>query len=50
MWEIDEDDVVRYRCHVGHAYTSDLISLALDESLRRALASAARKLQQDSSS
>jgi two-component system, chemotaxis family, protein-glutamate methylesterase/glutaminase len=21
MWEIDEGDVVRYRCHVGHAYT-----------------------------
>src|SRR5262249_4594227 len=41
MWEIDEDDVIRYRCHVGHAYTADLMSLALDESLRRALASAA---------
>src|SRR5262249_56625422 len=41
MWEIDEGDVVRYRCHVGHAYTSDLMSLALDESLRPAPASAA---------
>jgi two-component system chemotaxis response regulator CheB len=46
MWEIDEGDVVRYRCHVGHAYTADLMSLALDESLRRALASARRALDE----
>src|SRR5579871_853404 len=46
MWEIDEGDVVRYRCHVGHAYTADLMSLALDENLRRALASAARTLDE----
>ena len=46
MWEIDEGNVVRYRCHVGHAYTSDLMSLALDEGLRRALASAARALDE----
>jgi two-component system chemotaxis response regulator CheB len=46
MWEIDEGDVVRYRCHVGHAYTSDLMSLALDDSLQRALGSAARALDE----
>src|SRR5690242_17173476 len=46
MWEIDEAEVVRYRCHVGHAYTSDLMSLALDDSLRRALATAARALDE----
>jgi two-component system chemotaxis response regulator CheB len=46
MWEIDEGDVVRYRCHVGHAYTSDLMSLALDDGLRRALGSAARALDE----
>jgi two-component system chemotaxis response regulator CheB len=46
MWEIDEGDVVRFRCHVGHAYTADLMSLALDETLRRALASAARALDE----
>ena len=46
MWEIDEADVMRYRCHVGHAYTAELMSLALDESLRRALASAARALDE----
>lgn len=23
MWEIDESELVRYRCHVGHAYTAE---------------------------
>jgi two-component system chemotaxis response regulator CheB len=45
MWEIDEGDLTRFRCHVGHAYTAELMSLALDESLRRALASAQRALE-----
>ena len=46
MWEIDEGELVRFRCHVGHAYTAELMSLALDENLRRALASALRALEE----
>ncbi len=46
MWEIDEGALVRYRCHVGHAYTAELMTLALDENLRRALASALRALEE----
>jgi two-component system, chemotaxis family, protein-glutamate methylesterase/glutaminase len=46
MWEIDEEELVRYRCHVGHTYTAEVMSLALDESLRRALASALRALEE----
>jgi len=46
MWEIDEDELSRFRCHVGHAYTAEMMSLALDESLRRALASAERALEE----
>lgn len=46
MWEIDEGDLVRYRCHVGHDYTRRLMSLALDESLYRALAAALRALEE----
>ena len=42
MWEIDEDDLIRFRCHTGHAYTAELMSFALDDSLRRALATARR--------
>jgi two-component system chemotaxis response regulator CheB len=46
MWEIDEGELVRFRCHVGHTYTAELMSLALDESLRRALASAQRAFEE----
>ncbi len=46
MWEIDEGDLVRFRCHVGHAYTAERMSLAIDEGLRRALASALRALEE----
>src|SRR5262245_27394919 len=35
MWEIGEEDLVRYRCHVGHAYTDRKMSTALDDNLRR---------------
>ena len=46
MWEIDEGELVRYRCHVGHTYTADRMNLALDENLRRALGSALRALEE----
>jgi two-component system, chemotaxis family, protein-glutamate methylesterase/glutaminase len=46
MWEIKEGDLIRYRCHVGHAYTAELMSLALDETLRRALNSGLRALDE----
>jgi len=46
MWEIEEDDLARYRCHVGHAYTDGTMTLALEENLRRALASALRALEE----
>lgn len=46
MWEIDEGQLSRFRCHVGHAYTAEMLSLALDENLHRALASAERALEE----
>jgi two-component system, chemotaxis family, protein-glutamate methylesterase/glutaminase len=46
MWEIDDNGLLRYRCHVGHAYTAELLSLALDENLTRALGSALRALDE----
>jgi two-component system chemotaxis response regulator CheB len=42
MWEMEDGDVMRFRCHVGHAYTAGLMNFAVDESLRRALTSARR--------
>jgi two-component system chemotaxis response regulator CheB len=46
MWEIDDGELVRYRCHVGHAYSDELMSLALDENLRHAFGSALRTLDE----
>jgi len=46
MWEIEEDGLVRYRCHVGHAFAADVMSVALDENVRRALATALRALEE----
>jgi two-component system, chemotaxis family, protein-glutamate methylesterase/glutaminase len=46
MWEIDEGELIRYRCHVGHAYTAEVMSLAVDDGLRRALATALRALEE----
>src|SRR5262245_28026943 len=46
MWEIDDDDLSHYRCHTGHAYGADMMALALDENVRRALASALRALEE----
>jgi two-component system, chemotaxis family, protein-glutamate methylesterase/glutaminase len=46
MWEIEEGDLVRYRCHLGHAYSAELMSIALDENLRSALGSALRALEE----
>ena len=45
MWATEEGRLVRFRCHVGHAYTHALMSLALDENLYRALATALRTLE-----
>jgi two-component system, chemotaxis family, protein-glutamate methylesterase/glutaminase len=46
MWEIDEGDLIHFRCHVGHTFTAELMSLALDDSLRRALGAAQRALEE----
>lgn len=42
MWEIAEGDLARFRCHIGHAYTAELMSLAQDSKLREAFAAARR--------
>jgi two-component system, chemotaxis family, protein-glutamate methylesterase/glutaminase len=46
MWEIDEGDLTRFRCHVGHTYVAERLTFALDENLRRALGSALRALEE----
>ncbi len=45
LWEITEGDVLRYRCHVGHAYTAETFSLEQAASVERALWIALRALE-----
>jgi two-component system chemotaxis response regulator CheB len=46
MWEIDEGKLTRYRCHLGHAYSSEVMGIAIEESLRHALGSGLRALEE----
>jgi two-component system chemotaxis response regulator CheB len=46
MWEIRDGKDLRYRCHVGHAYSAELMDLAVEEGLRRALGSSQRALEE----
>ncbi len=45
MWEFDDGQAAHYRCHVGHAYASEVLSAALEENVLRALAVAQRTLE-----
>jgi two-component system, chemotaxis family, protein-glutamate methylesterase/glutaminase len=46
MWEFEEDGIKRYRCHIGHAFSTDLVNVALEESVSRALAVALRSFDE----
>jgi two-component system chemotaxis response regulator CheB len=46
LWEIKEGDLVRYRCHVGHAFTLEALDAEQATELDRALTSALRALNE----
>ena len=46
MWEIDEGELTRFRCHQGHAYSAEVMGIAVEESVRRALGSGLRALEE----
>jgi two-component system chemotaxis response regulator CheB len=46
LWEVKDDQLVRYRCRVGHAYSADSLLVDQGETAERALWSAARALQE----
>jgi len=46
LWELEDGDLVRFRCHVGHAYSLESIAVAQDEALDQALFSAIRALRE----
>lgn len=46
LWEVAQGDELRYRCHTGHAFTAELVNIALEDSLSRALAVALRSFEE----
>jgi two-component system, chemotaxis family, protein-glutamate methylesterase/glutaminase len=46
LWEIDDKELLRYRCHVGHAFSSESLSEGQAEMLEIALWSAVRALEE----
>jgi two-component system chemotaxis response regulator CheB len=46
LWELQESSLLRYRCHTGHAYSSDSLLAEQEEATEAALYSAMRALQE----
>ena len=46
LWEISDEDMLRYRCHVGHAFSADSLGEGQGEMLETALWSAVRALEE----
>jgi two-component system chemotaxis response regulator CheB len=46
LFEVHDGALIRYRCRVGHAYSSEAIDAAQGEAVERALWAALRSLQE----
>jgi two-component system chemotaxis response regulator CheB len=46
LWEIDEGDLLRFRCRVGHAFSGDGMRAGYSEGVESALWSAVRRLEE----
>lgn len=46
LWEIYDDEILRFRCHVGHAYSAESLSDGQGQMLEAALWSAVRALEE----
>jgi two-component system, chemotaxis family, protein-glutamate methylesterase/glutaminase len=46
LWEHDDEGVLRFKCHVGHAYSAESLEVAQSQSLEGALWAALRSLQE----
>jgi two-component system, chemotaxis family, protein-glutamate methylesterase/glutaminase len=48
LWEVKDDDLVRFRCRVGHAYSDEALLVHQSEQLEAALWTALRTLEEHS--
>ena len=46
LWEINDEDLIRFRCHVGHAFSAESLSNGQSERIEAALWSAVRALEE----
>jgi len=46
LWELHDGEMIRFRCHVGHAFSADSLEAEQSESLEDALWSALRALEE----
>jgi two-component system chemotaxis response regulator CheB len=46
LWELEDDRILRYRCHVGHAFNGKSLQNRSDEEMERALWTALRSLEE----
>jgi two-component system, chemotaxis family, protein-glutamate methylesterase/glutaminase len=46
LWEHNESGLVRFKCHVGHAYSPDSLDVSQSQALEMALWAAVRSLQE----
>jgi two-component system chemotaxis response regulator CheB len=46
LWEIEEGKQLQYRCHVGHAYTGEVLETAQSSAIEQSLWSALRALKE----
>lgn len=49
LWELDEGDLIRYRCRVGHGYSSQTMLIEQAQSVERALWIGLRALEENAS-
>jgi two-component system, chemotaxis family, protein-glutamate methylesterase/glutaminase len=47
LWEIEQGDLLRFRCRVGHAYTADHLQAAQRQAVESALWAALRALEEN---
>jgi two-component system chemotaxis response regulator CheB len=46
LWELRDGDILRFRCRVGHAYTSDVLAADQADTIEKALWTALRALEE----